>query len=187
MSVLKAPPPDSRSPGTILVVDDESTALNFCCAALRQHGYQVFSASGGMQALPFFESGRPAIDLALLDVMMPGFNGVELAKRVQQLSPSTTIVLMSGYAAEEIKRLVGNDAATYRSMWKPFTADALARMIQNVLGSRTEDAGPALRTSNRTPSGQDANQKQHHKDEEKHLGKARGSGRDQPKSEKRRY
>ena len=181
MSFLKTSA--SQSPNTILVVDDESTALNFCVAALRQHGFQVFSASGGMQALPFFESGRPGIDLALLDVMMPGFNGVELAKRIQQLSPRTTIVLMSGYAAEEIKRLVGNDAAAYRSMWKPFTSDALVRMIRNVLASKTQDAGSA---SNRTPASQDADDKQDQKNKEKHLGKARGSRRDQPKSEKSR-
>jgi DNA-binding response OmpR family regulator len=187
MAVLKAPLPDLPSPSTILVVDDESTALNFCVAALRQHGFHVFSASGGMQALPFFESGRPGIDLALLDVMMPGFNGVELAKRIQQLSPRTTIVLMSGYAAEEIKRLVGNDAAAYRSMWKPFTSDALVRMIRNVLASKTEDASPIIGgASNRTPASQNANQEQDEKNKEKHLGKTRSGRRDQPKSEKRR-
>jgi len=129
--------------GTILVVDDEAVALNFCCSALRRRGYQVFSASGGMQALPYFDTGRSAIDLALLDVMMPGLNGVELAKRISQLSPSTKIVFMSGHGPDEIKRLMGKEAATHRSMWKPFTAEVLVRMVGIVLGippSKTEHA-----------------------------------------------
>jgi len=118
---------------------------------------------------------------------MPGFNGVELAKRIQQLSPRTTIVLMSGYAAEEIKRLVGNDAAAYRSMWKPFTSDALVRMIRNVLASKTEETVPMMSpASNRSPASQNTDQEQDEKNKEKHLGKARGGRRDQPKSEKGR-
>src|SRR5262245_17981499 len=130
-------PSESQITNTILVVDDEPMALEFCSHALRQRGYEVFTASGGMQALPFFEKGRTPIDLALLDVMMPGFNGVELAKRISQISPDTRIVFMSGYAPEEIKRLIGADAASYRSMWKPFTAEALGQMIWNVLGVST--------------------------------------------------
>ncbi len=41
---------------------------------------------------------------------------------------------MSGYAPDEVKRVIGNDAADYRSMWKPFEADTLVQMIRNVLG-----------------------------------------------------
>jgi len=119
---------------TILVVDDESMVLNFCCMALREYGFQVFSASSGMQSLPFFESGRAAIDLVLLDVVMPGLNGVELAKRIHQLSPSTKILFMSGYTPAEITRLIGKDMADQRFIWKPFTADGLVRMIGNVIG-----------------------------------------------------
>jgi Response regulator containing CheY-like receiver, AAA-type ATPase, and DNA-binding domains len=118
---------------TILVVDDESIVLDFCCFALRLNGYNVFSASSGIRALPFFESGRSTIDLALLDVMMPGLNGVELAKRIGQLSPSTEVVFMSEYTPQEINRLIGKDTADHRSMWKPFTADMLTLMIGNVL------------------------------------------------------
>ena len=119
---------------TILVVDDESMVLYFCCMALREYGFHVVSASSGMQALPFFESGRTAIDLVLLDIMMPGLNGIELAKRIHHLSPSTKILFMSGYTPAEITCLVGKDMADQRFIWKPFTADVLVRMIGNVLG-----------------------------------------------------
>ena len=125
---------------TILVVDDESMDLNFCCMALREYGFQGFSASTGTQALPFFESGRTAIDLALLDIMMPGLNGIELAKRIHQLSPTTKVLFMSGYTPAEITRLIGKDMADQRFIWKPFTADVLVRMIGNVMGNVTAQA-----------------------------------------------
>jgi len=118
---------------TILIVDDEPTVLDFCCVVLRNEGYEVFVASDGREALDFLETGRPSIDLALLDVMMPRLNGAELAKRIGQSSPSTEVVFMSGYTPKEIKRLIGKDNADHRSIWKPFTGEALAIMIGNVL------------------------------------------------------
>ena len=61
-------------------------------------------------------------------------SGAAVAQRIVKLCPETRIVLMSGYAPDEVKRIVGNDAAGYRSMWKPFAADTLVQMIRNVLG-----------------------------------------------------
>jgi two-component system, cell cycle sensor histidine kinase and response regulator CckA len=126
-------PSPPRGSETILIVDDESVALEFCRLALTRAGYVVIAATSGKQALNFFQPNRSHIDLALIDVMMPGMNGLELAHHVEKLDTDTRIVLTSGYAPEEIKRLVGPDAANYRSIWKPFEARALERMIRNVL------------------------------------------------------
>jgi len=120
---------------TILVVDDEAMVLNLCSMALREHGFEVISVSNGIQSLSYFEEGRTHIDLALLDVVMAGLNDFELSKRIHQLSPSTKILFMSGCTPAEITRVIGKDMANHRSIWKPFTADSLVRMIGNVLGS----------------------------------------------------
>lgn len=125
-----SPPHESE---IILIVDDESVALEFCRLALTRAGYVVIAATSGKQALNFFQPNRSHIDLALIDVMMPGMNGLELAHHIEKLDTDTRIVLTSGYAPEEIKKLVGPDAANYRSIWKPFEARALERMIRNVL------------------------------------------------------
>ena len=119
---------------TILVVDDEPIALEFCRATLSRAGYTVLTAASGDQAMRWFQTGHSSIALALLDVVMPGTHGVALAQRIQKLCPETRIILMSGYAPDEVKRLVGNDAADYRSMWKPFEAGTLEQMVRNVLG-----------------------------------------------------
>jgi len=128
---------------TILIVDDEPIALEFCRSALTRAGYRVLTAASADEAVRWFEPGHSSIALALLDVVMPGTGGAALAQRIVKLRPDTRIVLMSGYAPDEVKRLVGNDAAAYRSMWKPFEADTLVRMIRNVLG---EPPGPPSAT-----------------------------------------
>lgn len=124
---------------TILVVDDEPTVLSLCSRILQLGGYSVQAASNGVDALKLLAAND--IDLALLDVMMPGMNGVELARRIHTANPAVAIVLMSGYGPQEIGRVVG-DIQPYRVIWKPFKTDSLLRMIENVLaGSLGAESG----------------------------------------------
>jgi two-component system, cell cycle sensor histidine kinase and response regulator CckA len=132
---------------TILIVDDESVALEFCRLALTRAGYVVIAATSAKQALNFFQPNRSHIDLALIDVMMPVMNSLQLAHHVEKFDTDTRIVLTSGYAPGEIKRLVGPDAANYRSIWKPFEARALERMIRNVLDIPPEKLTAKAQTS----------------------------------------
>jgi two-component system cell cycle sensor histidine kinase/response regulator CckA len=118
---------------TIVVVDDQEVVLEFCRTTLERAGYKVFSASSGEQALSFFEPNRSRVDLALIDIVMPGMSGIDLAKRLEKLNIDVRIVLMSGYSPDEVKRVVGERAAQYRSMWKPFKPRTLVQMIKNAL------------------------------------------------------
>jgi DNA-binding response OmpR family regulator len=122
----------------IVIVDDEPVALEFCRSALIRAGYNVFTASGGEQALTYFQPNRSAIDLALVDVVMRGMNGLDLVKRLEKLNVGTRIVLMSGYSPDEVKKIMGDDASRYRSMWKPFEAATLVQMVKNVLDAPIE-------------------------------------------------
>jgi DNA-binding response OmpR family regulator len=125
---------------TIVVVDDQPVVLEFCRVTLERAGYNVFTASSGDQALSFFEPNRSPVDLAVIDIVMPGMSGLELAKRLEKLSHGVRIVLMSGYSPDEVKRVVGEQAAHYRSMWKPFEARTLVQMIKNALDSEPSKA-----------------------------------------------
>ena len=119
---------------TILVVDDEPTVLTLCQRVLNLGGYSVLPANGGEAALRVVaQNGETPIDLALLDVMMPVMNGVELAHHIQKLSPATKIVLMSGFGPKEIGAVVGQHP--YRLIWKPFKTESLLQMIENALAS----------------------------------------------------
>ena len=114
----------------ILVVDDEPTVLSLCVRMLSRSQHEVLRATSGLEALSVLENSSP--DLALLDVMMPGMNGIELANRIQDTHPQTKILLMTGVDRREIEKAVGA-TNTYRILWKPFKTESLTQMVDNVL------------------------------------------------------
>jgi two-component system response regulator YesN len=99
--------------------------------------HNVLQASGGEPVLQLLHSS-PA-DLALLDVVMPGINGLDLATLIQRKYPATKIVLMSGYGPREIMKIAGKDNP-HRIIWKPFKSESLLRMIDNVLNESEKSA-----------------------------------------------
>jgi CheY-like chemotaxis protein len=122
---------------TLLVVDDDETVLRLSKLILSRGGYRVLDARSGPDALRLSRTAGTPIRLALLDVVMPGMNGFELAAQLRQSDPNIEIVLMSGYTASEVRNLAGGDHP-YRVIWKPFKTDSLLRMIQTVLDDSPE-------------------------------------------------
>jgi two-component system, cell cycle sensor histidine kinase and response regulator CckA len=121
---------------TVLVVDDEQMVLNLCRRMLELGGYTVLTAESGSKALDILQTSGAGIDLALIDVVMPEMNGIELAARVQDGRPGMRILLMSGFGPKEIGRIAGN-SQPYGIIWKPFKTDSLIRMIENTLARST--------------------------------------------------
>jgi CheY-like chemotaxis protein len=117
---------------TILVVDDEPISLRFCCNVLNGSGYRALPASSGAEALEVLDR-EPGVDLALVDVVMPGMNGVELLRRLETLPNRPRVALMSGYSPNEVERLIGGEGSDYRIFWKPFDVPLFLKMIRNVL------------------------------------------------------
>lgn len=84
----------------ILVVDDEVTARVSLAEVLRLQGYEVVTAAGGEEALSIV--GRePHFDLLLLDIKMPGMDGLELTEAMQKVSPETVIILLTAFGTLE--------------------------------------------------------------------------------------
>jgi DNA-binding response OmpR family regulator len=83
------------------------------------------------------------VALALIDIVMPEMSGIQLIKAAERLNPPKRIMLMSGYASEEVNRLVGPEAADYRCIWKPFEAETLLRFVRNVLDAPAPRKGQA--------------------------------------------
>lgn len=112
---------------TVLVVDDEPAALRLTARMLRSMGYGVLEASSSPTALERITGGE-AIDCVLTDLTMPGMSGLELAGRVAELRPGTSVVIMSGYPFDLVDP-EGCCPARVLHLDKPFTMDALRSAV----------------------------------------------------------
>jgi len=133
---------DRGAPTPVLVLINRSflvsTSLRHRFQLSGSGGYEVLPAGNAEEALRLLQNNA-GVDLVLSDVVMPGMNGIELAKRIQDKYPHTRVALMTGYSAGEIKRFAG-EANPYRIIWKPFKTETLLRMVENVLDSPAKSA-----------------------------------------------
>ncbi len=138
------------APARILVVDDEPAVAKLAGAMLARQGYQVWTVTSPAEALALAAGGT--IDLVLSDFVMPQMNGPELIRKIQERSPSTAGVLMSGYVSEELR-------VDIPLVLKPFSEAALASVIGRVLDQtrqarqasrRAREENPQLRRYPRT-------------------------------------
>jgi two-component system cell cycle sensor histidine kinase/response regulator CckA len=126
--------PAERPPGgyTVLVVDDEEAVRRLACRMLTWTGYQALEASHGREAIATIEQHAGAIHLILTDIKMPGMNGRELGRHVEQRWPGKPILYMSGFASEVFQGGLLEANAPFLS--KPFTQDDLAHKVRSLLG-----------------------------------------------------
>ena len=89
----------ARRPG-ILVADDEACVREWLRAALQRHGFRVWLAADGEQAIDLYRRRRSEIVLVLLDVRMPVLNGPQTLARLRQMNPTVLCCFMSGNGAE---------------------------------------------------------------------------------------
>ena len=88
--------PTPSADETVLVVDDDELVRRSVSASLRRAGYRVLEAPDGREGLALIEAGVERIDLALLDVQMPGLGGLQVWERLRGLRPDLPVVLSSG-------------------------------------------------------------------------------------------
>jgi Response regulators consisting of a CheY-like receiver domain and a winged-helix DNA-binding domain len=117
---------------TILVVDDNEMNLSLMSKILELEGYQVRLAYTGIEAIQSVIQKMP--DMAILDIMMPDMNGLELCRRLRQppLNVTVPIVLLSAMNAETERELVVEAGAN--DMWaKPFDLEVFRRRVGELL------------------------------------------------------
>lgn len=130
------PPPvedeDPRGTETILVVEDESALGEIVRECLEAGGYTVLQALDGLAALELSKGHPGPIHLLVTDVVMPGLNGSELARRLTAQRPELKVLYMSGYTDDAVA-LYGVLTADMPLLEKPFTGSGLARRVREVL------------------------------------------------------
>lgn len=117
----------------ILVIDDEMGIREGCKRALVPQGYEVETAADGDEGLEIIKSDN--IDLALIDIMMPGINGIELIGRIQEYDPDIICIIITGYATVELAVTAIKEGA-YDFLTKPFTMDDLLMIVSRGIERR---------------------------------------------------
>lgn len=123
------------SKAKILIVDDEPSILKLVEAYLRPEGYEVYTAADGSTGLKAARAFKP--DLVILDVMLPGMDGIELLTRLRRESDVYVILLTA--KTEETDKIVGLTVGADDYVTKPFSPRELVSRVKAVL-RRTEGA-----------------------------------------------
>src|SRR6201993_4010777 len=127
----------------LLVVDDELIVRDSLDKWFREEGYEVAVADSAQDALAKMAATR--FDLALVDIKMPGTDGVELQRRMHEIDPEMLVIIMTGYASVETAvAALKNGAYDYVS--KPFDPDDIAHTVHNALShQRAQQENARLR------------------------------------------
>ena len=123
----------------VLVVDDEPNHVRVLSIGLKIEGFDVTVANDAAAALAVLDA-IPA-DIAIVDLMMPGTNGIELARMVRERHPATRIVLTSAYHLSE-RQLLRADCGAVGFVPKPYDLSELARFIRAKLAAPR--SGPSV-------------------------------------------
>ncbi|WP_030516352.1 response regulator transcription factor [Nocardia sp. NRRL WC-3656] len=130
------PPVEATTARRILVVDDESTIAESVAARLRAEGFTVTTAPDGPAAVAAAETFEP--DLVVLDVMLPGYDGLEVCRRIQ--AERSIPVLMLTARTDETDQLIGLGVGADDYLTKPFSLRVLTARVHALL-RRVERAG----------------------------------------------
>jgi len=117
----------------LLIVDDELIVRDSLSKWFREEGYEVIAAESAKDALE--RMAERHFDLALVDIKMPGTDGVELQRRMHEIDPDMVVIIMTGYASVETAvTALKNGAYDYVS--KPFDPEDIAHTLRNALAHK---------------------------------------------------
>jgi PAS domain S-box-containing protein len=122
----------ARAPRTVLIVDDNEDYLCMLADSLDMEGFAVITASSGAKAVEIFMDRRREIDVALLDMIMPGMGGSQTFYALREVDPRACIVICSGFSVEgKASQLLNDGAAAF--LQKPFGMGELHRCLAAVM------------------------------------------------------
>ncbi len=131
------------TPGRLLIVDDELSVRDSLGKWFREEGYEVATAENANRALT--RLAEHPWDVALLDIKMPGTDGIELQRRIHEADPDIAVIMMTGYAAVDTAVTALKNGA-YDYVTKPLDPDEIAHLVKRAVAhKRTEKENELLR------------------------------------------
>ena len=114
---------------SVLVVDDERNIRTTLAHVLESEGFEVLTAATGEQAVAMCK--RRSFDAVLLDVRMPGIDGIEAFRRIRKILSGVKVILMSAYSLDEIQRAALAEGAI-AFLRKPLEIESVVKLIRGV-------------------------------------------------------
>jgi DNA-binding NtrC family response regulator len=119
--------------GSLLIVDDERSVRDSLSRWFADEGYEVGAAESAAEALTRLAERR--WDIALLDIKMPGMDGIELQRKLKEADPELTVIIMTGYASVETA-VAALKLGAYDYVTKPLDPDDIGNLLRNALSHR---------------------------------------------------
>src|ERR1019366_2991267 len=116
-----------KMPYTALIIDDEELTLRTISRGLRQDGFEVFNALSGEGARKLFHDENP--DLILLDIVLPGIDGIEVLRQIKQASANAIVIMMSAYHLVE-RAVEAMKLGAFDYLVKPFPLDDMITTLR---------------------------------------------------------
>lgn len=117
---------------TILVADDEALILNLTERLLSRRGFDVLTATNGLEAVEIYRSNTDEIDAVILDLTMPILDGEQALAAIRKVRPDARVILTSGYADPGVTDpLTGEPAAGFLA--KPYVMSTLVSTLESVI------------------------------------------------------
>jgi two-component system cell cycle response regulator CpdR len=118
----------------ILLAEDDSSMRQFLGAALQKAGYEVEICEDGLDALEAVKKAPDSFELLLADIVMPGMDGIELARKASDLSPKLKVMFITGFAAVAMGQK-DQTAGNARVLSKPFHLKELVDQVEQILAA----------------------------------------------------
>lgn len=118
----------------ILLAEDDDSMRSFLAKALERAGHEVTACADGEEGLEALEENEEAFDLLLTDIVMPGLDGIELARRAAEIDPELKIMFITGFAAVALN--AGSSAPSdAKVLSKPFHLRQLVDEVNRVMAA----------------------------------------------------
>jgi UDP-3-O-[3-hydroxymyristoyl] N-acetylglucosamine deacetylase len=119
----------------ILIVDDEETIVKSITGVLEDEGFDIITAKNGEEALDIFQQEIPL--LTLLDIWMPGMDGIEVLKRMKGIEPNCPVIMLSGHATISTA-MAAVKLGAFDFIEKPLSLDVLLKTVHRAISLQTE-------------------------------------------------
>jgi DNA-binding response OmpR family regulator len=119
----------------ILVVDDEPSQCRTLSMGLRSEGFFVYQATSAVEAIRIV--GMQPIDVAIVDIMMPGTSGFELGRRLRETYPAIKVILVSAHHISE-RQITRSRTGAVAFLPKPYSLERLVSFLQERLPESTD-------------------------------------------------